>query len=59
MILADPVNLLCNLIEARVGSFEASALPDQWGGSIDFFVEYWRGNERETPFSPDVPRLPR
>jgi hypothetical protein len=36
MILADPVNLLCNLIEARVGSFEASALPDQWGGSIDF-----------------------
>jgi hypothetical protein len=36
MILADPVNLLCNLIEARVGSFEASALPDQWGGSIDY-----------------------
>src|SRR3984893_17437036 len=36
MILADPINLLCNLIEARVGSFEASALPDQWGGSIDF-----------------------
>jgi hypothetical protein len=36
MILADPVNLLCNLIEARVGSFEASTLPDQWGGSIDF-----------------------
>jgi hypothetical protein len=36
MILADPVNLLCNLIEARVGSFEAKALPDQWGGSIDF-----------------------
>jgi hypothetical protein len=36
MILADPVNVLCNLIEARVGSFEASALPDQWGGSIDF-----------------------
>jgi hypothetical protein len=36
MILADPVNLLCSLIEARVGSFEASALPDQWGGSIDF-----------------------
>jgi hypothetical protein len=36
MILADPVNLLCDLIEARVGSFEASALPDQWGGSIDF-----------------------
>jgi len=36
MILADPVNLLCNLIEARVGSFEAKALPDQWRGSIDF-----------------------
>jgi hypothetical protein len=36
MILADPVNLLCNLIEARVGSFEASALTDQWGGPIDF-----------------------
>ena len=36
MILADPVNLLCNLIEARVGSFEALALPYQWGGSIDF-----------------------
>jgi hypothetical protein len=36
MILADPVNLLCDLIEARVGSFEAAALPDQWGGSIDF-----------------------
>ena len=32
----DPVNLLCDLIEASVGSFEASALPDQWGGSIDF-----------------------
>jgi hypothetical protein len=38
MILADPVNVLCNLIEARVGSFEASALPDQWGGSIDFLA---------------------
>jgi hypothetical protein len=36
MILPDPVNLLCDLIEARVGSFEASALPYQWGGSIDF-----------------------
>jgi hypothetical protein len=36
MILTDPVNLLCDLIEAGVGSFEASALPDQWGGSIDF-----------------------
>jgi hypothetical protein len=36
MILADPVNLLSNLIEARVDSFEASTLPDQWGGSIDF-----------------------
>ena len=36
MILADPVNLLCNLIEARVGSLEATALPDQWGASIDF-----------------------
>lgn len=32
----DPVNLLCDLIEASVGSFEASALPDQWSGSIDF-----------------------
>src|ERR1700730_8809994 len=36
MILAEPINLLCNLIESGVGSFEASALPDQWGGSIDF-----------------------
>jgi len=36
MILADSVNLLSNLIEARVDSFEASTLPDQWGGSIDF-----------------------
>src|SRR3984893_4461310 len=36
MILADSVNLLSNLIEARVDSFEASPLPDQWGGSIDF-----------------------
>lgn len=36
MILADPVNLLSNLIEARVDSFETSTLPDQWGGSIDF-----------------------
>jgi hypothetical protein len=27
---------LCNLIEARASSLEASALPDQWGGSIDF-----------------------
>ena len=36
MILADPVNLLCNLIEARVGSLEATALPDQWDASIDF-----------------------
>jgi hypothetical protein len=27
---------LCDLIEARVGSFEAKALPDQWGASIDF-----------------------
>jgi hypothetical protein len=36
MILADPVNLLCDLIEARVGSFEASALPDQWDAAIGF-----------------------
>jgi hypothetical protein len=36
MILTDPVNLLCNLIEASVGSLEATALPNQWGGSIDF-----------------------
>src|SRR6266478_2723710 len=29
-------------------------------GRIDrFSVEYWRGNERGTPFSPDLPRLPR
>ncbi len=32
----DPVNILCELIEASVGSLEAKALPDQWGGSIDF-----------------------
>ena len=32
----DPVNLLCDLIEASVGSLEATALPDRWGESIDF-----------------------
>ena len=32
----DPVNLLCDLIEASVGSLEATALPDRCGGSIDF-----------------------
>jgi len=32
----DPVNLLCDLIEASVGSLEATALPDRFGGSIDF-----------------------
>jgi hypothetical protein len=32
----DPVNLLCDLIEASAGSLEAKALPDRWGGSIDF-----------------------
>jgi hypothetical protein len=32
----DPVNLLCDLIEANVGSLEATALPDQWGASTDF-----------------------
>jgi transposase len=32
----DPVNLLCDLIEASVGSLEVTALPDRWGGSIDF-----------------------
>jgi hypothetical protein len=31
----DPVNLLCDLVEASVGSLEAKALPDRWGGSID------------------------
>jgi hypothetical protein len=36
MILTDPVNLLCNLIEASVGSLEATALPNQWGASIGF-----------------------
>lgn len=34
----DPVNLLCDLIEASVGSFEATALPDRCGGSIDFLL---------------------
>ncbi len=32
----DPVNLLCDLIEASVGSFEIKALPDRWGESIEF-----------------------
>ena len=32
----EPVNLLCDLIEASVGSLEARALPDRCGGSIDF-----------------------
>jgi hypothetical protein len=32
----DPVNLLCDLIEASVGSLEAKALPNRCGGSIDF-----------------------
>lgn len=34
--MIDPVNLLCDLLEASVGSFEAAALPGQWGGSVDF-----------------------
>jgi hypothetical protein len=32
----DPVNLLCNLVEASVSRLEAAALPDRCGGSIDF-----------------------
>jgi hypothetical protein len=36
MILTDPVNILCNLIEARVGSLEATALPDPWDAAIGF-----------------------
>jgi hypothetical protein len=36
MILADPVNLLCNLIEARVGSFEANALGREAGEAVEF-----------------------
>jgi hypothetical protein len=35
MILTDP-DLLCNLIEARIGSLEATVLPDQWDAAIDF-----------------------
>jgi hypothetical protein len=36
MILADPVNLLCNLIEARVGSFEANALCSEVAEAVEF-----------------------
>jgi hypothetical protein len=32
----DPVNLLCDLIDASVGSLEATALHDRCVGSIDF-----------------------
>jgi hypothetical protein len=36
MILTDPVNLLCDLIEARVGSFEANALGREAGEAVEF-----------------------
>ena len=36
MILANPVNLLCNLIEARVGSFEANALCSEAAEAVEF-----------------------
>jgi hypothetical protein len=59
MILADPANFLCDLIDARVGSLEASALPDQWDAAIGFLSNIGAVNERGTPFSPDMPRLRR
>ncbi len=36
IVSIDPVNLLCDLIEAHVGSLEANALPDELGASIEF-----------------------
>jgi hypothetical protein len=39
MILTDPVNLLCDLIEARVGSFEASTLRSEAAQAVEFLAK--------------------
>jgi hypothetical protein len=39
MILTDPVNLLCDLVEVGVGSFEASALRSQAPQAVEFLLK--------------------
>jgi hypothetical protein len=39
MILTDPVNLLCDLIEAGVGSFEADALRSEAPQAVEFLLK--------------------
>jgi hypothetical protein len=39
MILTDPVNLLCDLIEARVESFEANALRSEAAQAVKFLLK--------------------
>ncbi len=39
MILTDPVNLLCDLIEAGVGSFEPNALRSEAPQSVEFLLK--------------------
>jgi hypothetical protein len=39
MILPDPVNLLCDLIEAGVGSFEANALRSEALQAVEFLLK--------------------
>jgi hypothetical protein len=39
MILTDPVNLLCDLIEAGVGSFEANALRSEAPQAVEFLLK--------------------
>jgi hypothetical protein len=39
MILTDPVNLLCDLIEAGVGSFEAIGLRSEAPQAVEFLLK--------------------
>jgi hypothetical protein len=39
MILTDPVSLLCDLIEARVGSFDADALRSEAAQTVEFLLK--------------------
>jgi hypothetical protein len=39
MILTDPVNLLCDLLEAGVGSFEANALRSEAPQAVEFLLK--------------------
>jgi hypothetical protein len=39
MILTDPINLLCDLIEAGVGSFEAKALRSEAPQAVEFLLK--------------------